>query len=566
MQQFNILSRRAFLDRGFKLSMGVALSTLVDLPFVVKRALAEDGLGLNGKKLLFIFLRGANDGLNTVVPVQDPNYYTSRPTSGIGIAKDTANNINYADQGACFDPTQWSLNGSGILVNRAAADSTYSYDKAIDLGNGFAALHPSLKFLAPVYNAGDLAFIHRVAYPKQSRSHFDSQDYWENGSPNNKVLKDGIFYRAMLETGLTSRSPLTGVSVQSALPLILRGSAAAMTNLSDASRYNLFGIPNTSLGNAKADSYFGVGNTLPAVAKQNRELLDLQFKNLSDTLQIFAQIPFNENYYDDTATDNDLPYNLFPTANSQNGGYAAHASNANKYVMDTGSSAYTFMKNLKSAAMILNKTDAIVAGTELGGFDTHNNQGGVTGSQSNLLRRIGWGLYALRKYFLNHADRCNWNDVVVVTLSEFGRTSVQNGSAGTDHAEAGVMMVAGGAVQGYSNVNKLTANSSGVFGCSTNEFSGVNANLNWLPNARSTNAATCGTLWAANPTVTQGYLRRQTDYRSVLGEILRKHLGATPEQLRRIIAGYANAGESLASGGTSTVDGVKIRGEVGVLV
>ena len=48
--------------------------------------------------------------------------------------------------------------------------------------------------LAPVYNGGDLALVHRVGYPKQSRSHFDSQNYWETGNPNNNLVKDGILY------------------------------------------------------------------------------------------------------------------------------------------------------------------------------------------------------------------------------------------------------------------------------------------------------------------------------------------------------------------------------------
>src|SRR2546425_7270267 len=66
MQHFNILTRRGFFDRSFKLGLGVALSTLVDIPLVVKRALAEGTIGVPGangktKKLLFIFLRGAND-------------------------------------------------------------------------------------------------------------------------------------------------------------------------------------------------------------------------------------------------------------------------------------------------------------------------------------------------------------------------------------------------------------------------------------------------------------------------------------------------------------------------
>ena len=79
MQHFNIITRRGFLDRSFKIGLGVALSTLVDIPLVVKRALAEGTIGLNGKKLLFIFLRGANDSLNSVIPIQDSAYATSRP-------------------------------------------------------------------------------------------------------------------------------------------------------------------------------------------------------------------------------------------------------------------------------------------------------------------------------------------------------------------------------------------------------------------------------------------------------------------------------------------------------
>src|SRR5437773_10174359 len=179
MHSFNVLSRRSFLDHSAKVGLGVALSTLVDIPFVMKRALAEGSIGLNGKKLFFIWLRGANDSLNSVIPIQDPSYASSRPT--LGIPKDSG--TNYALTGPADFP-----------VNALSTDPTYSYPFAIRLGNGFAALHPSLKFLAPVYNAGELALIHRVAYPRQSRSHFDSQRYWENGNPNNNIIQDGIFY------------------------------------------------------------------------------------------------------------------------------------------------------------------------------------------------------------------------------------------------------------------------------------------------------------------------------------------------------------------------------------
>src|SRR5438067_525964 len=271
MQHINLITRRSFLDRSVKTSIAVALSTLVDIPFVMKRALAEGSIGLNGKKILFIWLRGANDSLNSFIPIQDSAYATSRPTLAIPKAGGT----DYAATGPADFP-----------VNASSTDATYSYANAIRLGNGFAALHPSLKFLAPVYNAGDLALIHRVAYPRQSRSHFDSQRYWENGNPNNNLIQDGIFYRTIIESGLANSAPLTGVSIQSSLPLILRGSEAAMTNLTDPTRYDLLGIPNDAGGNLKALNFLTSANNFPFPTKMNRELLELQYDNLNNTLKL----------------------------------------------------------------------------------------------------------------------------------------------------------------------------------------------------------------------------------------------------------------------------------------
>ena len=156
MHDFNILSRRTFLDRSMKIGLGVALSTLTDIPFVIKRALAEGNIGLNGKKVLFIWLRFGNDGLNNIIPIQDPEYQAIRNT--IEIPKDTVTPNHYDYTGAADFPTSSPTLGD-------PAFNTYWYNKAIRLGNGFAALHPALKFLTPVYNDGDLALIHRVAYP-----------------------------------------------------------------------------------------------------------------------------------------------------------------------------------------------------------------------------------------------------------------------------------------------------------------------------------------------------------------------------------------------------------------
>ncbi len=579
MNNFNIYSRRQFLSNSAKVGMAAALASLVDIPFVMKRALADGSIGLNGKKVLFIWLRFGNDGLNNIIPIQDPEYNSIRPT--IGIQKEAGVDYNAATSG-CFDPTLYT---NGAFTPRTSADNTFSYTNAIRTGNGFAALHPALKFLAPVYNAGDLALLHRVAYPKQSRSHFDSQNYWENGNPNNNLSKDGIFYRTIMESGLANTAPLTGVTIQSALPLIMRGSQAAMTNLTSPTRYDLLGVP-TGTGDYKAFNAVANANYFPYSSKINRELLDLQYENMTNTLRIFGNLDFGENpsaagpgnyYRDNAVTDMDQTwydgtpntngsdpnrgYYLFPTSNEKNGGFQRpgnSGTNANKRIAPQNQQA-GFFTNLKAAAMILNKTDAIIAGTELGGFDTHGTQGAASGTHANLLQSVGWSMYALRKYFTLYADKATWENIVVVTLSEFGRTSKENDSRGTDHAEAGVMYVAGGGVNGY-----VPGNSSGVFGCSRTD------SIPWNTGPLTNSLDNCGTMFAAGfPNSTNpakvGYLRRSIDYRSVLGEVIRKHLGSTQAQLNRIIPGYANVGEGLLSGGTSSIDGVQIRGELGLL-
>src|SRR5687767_8836415 len=371
MNQFNILTRRNFLSYAGKLGIGSALASLMDIPLVAKRALAQqNALGRNGKKVLFVFLRGANDALNSVVPVEDPAYYTSRPN--IAIPKDPG--TIYTTMGAADSPLNTDPNAP-----------TFNYPYAIRLGNGFSALHPSLKFLSPLYNAGDLALVHRVGYPRQSRSHFDSQNYWENGNPNNNLIKNGIFYRTMVESGLANTAPLTGVSIQSSLPLILRGDEAAMTNLTDPNRYALLGIPNNADGVNKAGAYLSAGNLAQFAPKKNRDLLQLQYQNLNNTLSIFDSIDFTEagnTFRDNEKTDGDaawypqaqgsndgLGYYLFPTNSNKNGGWLRPDGTQvfNKYAVSTAH--HNFFINLKAAALVLNKTDAIIAGTELGGFD-----------------------------------------------------------------------------------------------------------------------------------------------------------------------------------------------------
>jgi uncharacterized protein (DUF1501 family) len=518
----NTLSRRDFLGHTLRAGAAFGLASLTQVPPFAARALAEGNIGTNGKKLLFIFLRGANDALNSCLPVKEPSYTQSiRPN--IWIPQEATN--YYDALGPCDFPT-----GLG---------STFAYGNAIRVGDGFNALHPSLKFLAPVYNAGDLLLIQRVGYPRQSRSHFDSQAYWESGEPNT-ISREGIFYRTLLESGVAATNPLAGVSIQSSLPTIFQGSDLAITNLSDPTRYDLMGTP-TPAGDQKLMNAIARGNQAGFAAKRSRGLLRLSYENLVNTLDLFAGLPFDESentFIDDVPTDGGADhYHLFPTSLAING-----AGTASTYVVDAG--GLSFFQQLKGAALVLNHTDAVIAGTELGNFDTHDNQGGATGNHANLLSRVAWAIYALRKYFLNYSNKARWEDVVIVTLSEFGRTTVQNSNNGTDHAEAGLMLVAGGSVKGKGKAQRT----SGVIGGHPND------SVPWVPGA-------AGSMFG----ISGRYLRRAVDFRSVLGEVIRDHLGATQAQLNRIIPGYANPVESLLSKGTSAIDQTEIMGEVGVI-
>jgi uncharacterized protein (DUF1501 family) len=518
----NIITRRSFLKASTTAAFGVGLASLMNVPPFLKRALAEGNIGINGKKLIFVFLRGGNDGVNNIVPILDPSYLNNRAI--IGIPK-------HPNGDAYYQQTGGPATCPGVDPGAPGA--------AIPLCNGFAAMNPALANLVPLYRSGKLALIHRAGYRSLSRSHFDSEVYWEKATDgvtaNNRLVSDGVWYRAIVESGWNRTHALSGVSVQSNMPQSLRG-LEPMTNLSSISRYNTLGVYSpvgaTNTDRIKLLNAIDAANFQPRPGKDNREMVYNLSVAFRDTLDVFQDPSFQTNaFFDDDGTTSLFPINA---ASDQAG---------------LGSGAYGFMQNIKSCAQILNSTDAIITGTEIGGWDTHSGQ--VTagtphvGSHATLMRRVAWAYHALWKYFSRYADKATWENTILVTMSEFGRTSAENDSMGTDHAEASVMYVAGGGVSG------------GVFGCDENPNPKLGGDLNWV---RGTTGKT-GSLFSADTNV--GYLRRSIDYRSVIGEIIRDHLGATQNQLNRIIPAYANPAEALMNGGT--VSNTKIMGELGIV-
>ncbi len=607
----NIHTRRSFLEKCALAGATMGLASLVNTPLFLRRALAEGTIGQGSpkKKLLFVFLRGGQDALNTCIPILDNSYSEQRsslyiPRTGQTSATDNTTGLADYNLAGAYNSMPGTYAGNKMFdatvygdlagTPRLPSDPVFKLVHAIPAGNGFAALHPSMKFLAPVFNDGDLAIIHRVGYPSLTRSHFDSQIYWENGKPGDNSFRSGIFYRAMEEAAVNDPSgvglqALTGVSFQTALPLLLRGAKVPMTNMEDTGRFSLQSIPGggqigigNTVGNESAWATMST-NGLSIMANNfrrpdkgdNRAGLALQFENIPRVLNTFAAIDFSDTganiYKDPVVTDGDTVhsasygYNLFPVSNATNGGYTAHGNDADKQVIpDT---QYDFMRNVKAAALVLGKSEALIAGTELGGWDTHSTQvsdssnpnsanpsdpGRHTGNHANLVRTIGWTVYALRRFFSNPtwSPNCSWNDVVVMFVTEFGRASAQNNNLGTDHGESSVMLVAGGNVNG----KVYCANTTGE------TYNG--RNCNWTLGTGGQN----GTMFGAYGR----YLDRRVDYRSVLGEIIRDHLGANDSsasaQLGRIIPGYAGSERNhLKTGGSSPIDGRTAGGELGII-
>ena len=188
-------SRRSFL-KGCGLTLrGFGIASIFPTP-LIQHALA--GPGSTNKRLLFIFLRGGNDGINAVIPHGDPDYNpTARPTLHV------------------------------------------PFSAPYDL-NGFASLHPSLGSLVEPFAAGDLAVVHRVGYSNSSRSHFDGQRIWENGDPTQAQLFEGWLFRYIQDSMLGAGASLPVLTVQSTPPLLLRGDEKFVNIGSpDAFTYNL---------------------------------------------------------------------------------------------------------------------------------------------------------------------------------------------------------------------------------------------------------------------------------------------------------------------------------------
>ena len=352
------MNRRFFLRNGALTLAGTSM-----LPnFLLRAALAQTaGLKHKGNRMVVLFMSGAVDGLNLVVPYREPNYYAIRPTINI------------------------------------------PQNQVLDL-DGFFGLHPSLAPFVDLYKQGHLAIVHATGSTNDTRSHFDAQDFMQNGTPGQALTVDGWMNRALQEEELARTSAAHALPRRLhrlAIAAHFTGSSPALA-IGDLNNFNVAGRgPTTS----------PISNTLESIyASSNDRILHQAGEETFDAVRM-VRAAYTTPYKPSDGSN-------YP--NSQ------------------------FGKNIMQVAQLLKSNLGVeTVFTDYGGWDTHQNQGGASGQLANKLTDFSNSIAALFRDLGDEAE-----NVTLVTISEFGRTAHQNGTGGTDHGHGNVIFVLGGKVKG----------------------------------------------------------------------------------------------------------------------
>jgi uncharacterized protein (DUF1501 family) len=396
------IGRRDFIRAAATLS---AAGILMLSPHAwAARALDGDS---SRKRLVVVFLRGAVDGLNVVVPYSDGAYYEGRPTIAIPRA-----------------------GGDGAVINL----------------DGYFGLNPALASIMPLWNDATLAFVHACGSPDPTRSHFDAQDFMESGTPGVRITSDGWMNRVLAAIP-GDHGPTEAVSLGPVIPRILSGRMP---------------IANIPLGRAAA-------RPLPVDLPKIEEAFDRLYD---------GRDPISRAYQEGRVARKKLLAEIEQDMTQASNG----APSPEGFSDDTA----------RMAHLIQRDPTIRLAFVALGGWDTHVNQGSVTGQLANHLKPLGDGLASFARQ-LGPA----YGDTVILVISEFGRTVHENGNGGTDHGHGNVMWVMGGPVRGR---------------CVYGRWGGL----------------------APAALYQERDLAVTTDFREPISQVLRAHLGLPAAQLDRI--------------------------------
>jgi uncharacterized protein (DUF1501 family) len=314
------------------------------------------------------------------------------------------------------------------------------------------ALHPRLTGLRSIMDTGRLALIQRTGYPNSSRSHFQGTDIWSTADPSSP---QGVGWLGRyLDTLPSPVDPLTAWSTVREIPRTLLARTVGVPSVPNVQQY-AFASPN--------------GGTDAQYARQS-------------AIRIASHLPV------------DQPHLAFVNATSQ----AAFATldrvaTVGAYVPTVAYPNNGLAQALRTVAgAMVQGVGTRIFWVQTGGFDTHagQNTNAANGTYVGLMATLDGALTAFHEDLRNQGLL---NDALVLQFSEFGRRINENGSQGTDHGAAGVMMVMGGGVRG------------GIYGTA--------ADLRATPD---------------NPTLENNGadVRHETDFRSVYATVIERWLGA----------------------------------------
>ena len=322
----------------------------------------------------------------------------------------------------------------------------------VDL-DGHFGLHPRLAPLKPFWDAGSLAVVPAVGSPDGTRSHFDAQDYMESGTPGVKSTTDGWANRYCQNAREHTDTPFRAVAFGPQLPRIMAGTAPAL-----------------AIDDLRT---FGVGGRAAAGDRLTRAFEALYEGSATGLLASSAEESFEA-------------IRMLKTANPQ----ARSAENGAEYPRGRLGDSLRQIAQLIKAGLGME-----IAFADMGGWDTHVNQGNDQGQLALRLTELG---QALAAFATDLGERMR--DVCVLTMSEFGRTVRENGTGGTDHGHGTAMLVLGGTVAGK-------------------QVAGTWPGLAQEARYEGRDVAVT------------------TDFRDLFGEILTRHLGA--RDLSAVFPGYA---------------------------
>jgi len=350
--------------------------------------------------------------------------------------------IPYAEQ------EYYDLRPSIAVPRPKSGDAT----AALDL-NGHFGLHPALAPFKPIYDEGHLAIVHAVGSPDTTRSHFDAQDYMESGTPGVKSTTDGWLNRYLQTKADPKASPFRAVAMGANMPRMMQGKAPALS----ISNLNDFGI---RVGSGESGQAIQGGFEAMYEQTANAALRGTGHETF-EAVKLLKTV-------------NPTQYQPVAGANYPRGPYG---------------------DRLKQVAQLVKSDIGLeVAFADIGGWDTHVAEGAGQGQLANRLIEFGQGIAALYADLKDRAD-----EIVILTMTEFGRTAKENGNRGTDHGHASVMFLLGGNIKGGQIHGKWP-------GLKTDQL----------------------------------YERRDlaitTDFRDVFAELAKTHLGAT--NLNAIFPGY----------------------------